>query len=513
MRTEQWTLDGVGNWLIDTVNGVPDTRTVNSTNQYTSINANSLTYDRNGNLTSAASVGYQWDYKNRLRGVCSLPSGVASCTTLGAVMIASYSYDAMNRRIRKVSTNSGSLNGSTNFYYDGWRTIEERDGFDNLTQQYVYGVYFDEPIVLDRADGQRLFYHQNALFSTFALTDLGANVIEGYEYDAYGQQTVFGPGFGTVLPPLGGLGNPIMFTGQRFDAETGLMYYRNRYYLIDLGRFLQRDPQGYRGGSTNLYIYAYDAPVSFVDSLGEQAATGKASIEVTLGWGAPAQAPGYTMNTQYTGFKSVEYTGFTPDFVLSLQADVWCEGNQVKVNRVRDNQSGQDPYGWITHLIGGSWSGFGQIVSDDSDRCVGGKRLQFRFAAVGSRSKAANDLFNIVSGLTGAIPNPAHSGAAAGITALVQAVVNNSEPDTGAYVREYHVCCTCCSVTYWDTGWNDPEKTVDARQGIDREVTYTGAKKACLVGPTAPKIGIDRNNDLPPYPPGVSWQQGHYSHP
>ena len=36
--------------------------------------------------------------------------------------------------------------------------------------------------------------------------------------------------------------NPFMFTGRRYDAETGLYYYRFRYYAPDIGRFLQTDP-------------------------------------------------------------------------------------------------------------------------------------------------------------------------------------------------------------------------------------------------------------------------------
>jgi RHS repeat-associated protein len=39
--------------------------------------------------------------------------------------------------------------------------------------------------------------------------------------------------------------NPFMFTGRQFDIETGLYYYRARYYNPYLGRFLQTDPVGY----------------------------------------------------------------------------------------------------------------------------------------------------------------------------------------------------------------------------------------------------------------------------
>ena len=264
-RTEQWTLDGVGNWLVDTVNGLPETRAVNSVNEYKAINSDTITYDRNGNLTSGLGQGYQWDYKDRLRQVCFLPSNATSCSAPGAFVLATYSYDAMNRRTRKVVSNSGPLNGSTTFYYDGWRAVEERDPSDTLTQQYVYGIYLDEPVALDRVGGQRLFYHQNTLYSTFALTDTGGSVVEGYEYDAYGQQTVFKPDFATVVGPVSAFGNPYMFTGQRYDPETGLLYYKNRYYSPSLGRFLGRDPID---SDPNAYQYANNRPTAFVDPTG-----------------------------------------------------------------------------------------------------------------------------------------------------------------------------------------------------------------------------------------------------
>ena len=38
--------------------------------------------------------------------------------------------------------------------------------------------------------GQPYYYHQNALWSAYALSDSTGTGIEGYSYDAYGYQTV-----------------------------------------------------------------------------------------------------------------------------------------------------------------------------------------------------------------------------------------------------------------------------------------------------------------------------------
>jgi RHS repeat-associated protein len=53
-----------------------------------------------------------------------------------------------------------------------------------------------------------------------------------------------------------------MFTGRQFDIETGLYYYRARYYNPYLGRFLQTDPVGYG------YGYCANNPLNFVDPSG-----------------------------------------------------------------------------------------------------------------------------------------------------------------------------------------------------------------------------------------------------
>jgi len=57
------------------------------------------------------------------------------------------------------------------------------------------------------------------------------------------------------------------FTGRRLDAETGLYYYRARYYKPEIGRFLQTDPIGYEGG-LNMYAYVGNNPIMWTDPFG-----------------------------------------------------------------------------------------------------------------------------------------------------------------------------------------------------------------------------------------------------
>jgi RHS repeat-associated protein len=89
------------------------------------------------------------------------------------------------------------------------------------------------------------------------LTNSSGNTVEVYEYDVYGRV-----GASDANHP-----NRFMFTGREFDKETGLYYYRARYYNPQIGRFLQTDPVGY-GAGMNLYRYCGNSPVGHVDPSG-----------------------------------------------------------------------------------------------------------------------------------------------------------------------------------------------------------------------------------------------------
>ena len=61
---------------------------------------------------------------------------------------------------------------------------------------------------------------------------------------------------------------PLRFPGQYFDRETNLVYNWKRDYDSSIGRYVQSDPIGLRGG-LNTYIYVRDNPLKSIDPKGE----------------------------------------------------------------------------------------------------------------------------------------------------------------------------------------------------------------------------------------------------
>ncbi|MES2307338.1 MAG: RHS repeat-associated core domain-containing protein [Verrucomicrobiota bacterium] len=110
-----------------------------------------------------------------------------------------------------------------------------------------------------------------------AIVKNDSSVVEKYDYSSFGSPLI---GTGLSLPQIG-------FTGREFDQETGLMYYRARYYDPNMGRFLSEDPIGlspsgkeigsnkkfkiqpFKAGDSNLNRYVGNKPYKFLDPTGE----------------------------------------------------------------------------------------------------------------------------------------------------------------------------------------------------------------------------------------------------
>ena len=129
------------------------------------------------------------------------------------------------------------------------------------------------------------YYAHDHLYSPVALFRQNGVLIERYEYDAYGKAAIMDASYGSRS--VSSHGNSYLFTGRRLDIldnnSLKIMYYRNRYYSPEMGRFLQKDPLGitpkafvpnifnptgqYKDGM-NLYQYVASNAIIWVDPYG-----------------------------------------------------------------------------------------------------------------------------------------------------------------------------------------------------------------------------------------------------
>ena len=199
-----------------------------------SANAAQYRYDPAGNLvekTEDATWTYEWN-------------GLGQLVRLrrDGVQAAAFEYDALGRRISKVTPA-----GRYEYTYDWLDVIRERG--PSGVRLYVHGPWIDEPLAEVQPSGIAAIHHADGLGSIIATTDASGAVTSRRQYDAWGNLEV-----GADQPGYA-------FTGREWDPETGLYYYRARYYDPKAGRFISEDPIGLAGG-TNLYTYVDNNPAN-----------------------------------------------------------------------------------------------------------------------------------------------------------------------------------------------------------------------------------------------------------
>jgi RHS repeat-associated protein len=196
-------------------------------------------------VTSAGMTTYGWDYENRLTSV-TLP---------GTGGTLAFRYDALGHRVQKVFT-QGSTTTTTNYLYDGINAIADVDQNGNVLARYTVTQNVDEPLAELRS-GTTSYYSQDGLGSVTSLTTSAGAVGSTYSYDS----------FGNVTASSGSVVNRFQYDAREFDSETGLYYYRARYYDPTVGRFISEDPLQFSVGE-NFYRYVSNRPTLGVDPSG-----------------------------------------------------------------------------------------------------------------------------------------------------------------------------------------------------------------------------------------------------
>ncbi|MCK9296596.1 MAG: DUF6531 domain-containing protein [Desulfobulbaceae bacterium] len=262
-----------------------DIYTHNEANQLLASRKFEFLYDANGNQSAKIETSsddqdtwtYEYDFENRLVK--------ATSTKEDEIKTVSFKYDPFGRRIEKrveeiePGDQASCVKTRTyNYVYDNEDIIleirsggDDEDGEDQghsesgkrhwqkriskpSINRFVHGPGIDEPLAIEQ-NGRVYFYHADGLGSIISLTDANGQLVQTYEYDSFGNMRQEG---NLVKQSYG-------FTGREWDGETGLYFYRARYYDPQIGRFISKDPIGFAGGDVVLYGYVNGNPVNNVD--------------------------------------------------------------------------------------------------------------------------------------------------------------------------------------------------------------------------------------------------------
>jgi len=128
-----------------------------------------------------------------------------------------------------------------------------------VVARYAQGLNIHEPFAILRY-GVTSYHEQDCLGSVTSLTNSSGSIANTYTYDS----------FGNLTASSGTLTNSFRYTARESDTETGLYYYRARYYDPSTERFVSEDPLGPRNSDvpTDLFEYVTNSPVNFVDPRG-----------------------------------------------------------------------------------------------------------------------------------------------------------------------------------------------------------------------------------------------------
>ena len=226
-------------------------------NQILSDGTHAYGYDAEGNMTARTNLAtgattlYAYDHRNRLVSVVDADSGGVVTQTV------TFAYDAMNRRLRK------SVNGQSHRFLhnqdDAWADLSQSGSVES---RYLLGARIDEMLARQRTADGRAWYLTDNLGSVRGLAGADGRFLAQVDFSTFGQ--VNGASNSAAL-------DRFLFTGREWDEETGLYFYRERYYSPQLGRFIKHDPISFASGDVNLYRYVNNTPLIKSDPTGELA--------------------------------------------------------------------------------------------------------------------------------------------------------------------------------------------------------------------------------------------------
>ena len=235
-------------------NGATTLAVAASSNQLSStagVLSRSYSYDQAGHVTGYAGSTLTYNRAGRLTAV---QVGTAAATL---------AINALGQRVSK-----SSANGTTLFAYDeAGHLLGEYSAQGQLIEETVW--FGDTPVATLQPNGSggvNVFYiHTDHLNTPRRISRPIDNVVVWrWDSDPFGAAAANedADGDGTVFA------YNLRLPGQYFDGETGLNYNMARDYDPAVGRYVESDPVGLRGGSYSTYAYAGGNPLTLSDPLG-----------------------------------------------------------------------------------------------------------------------------------------------------------------------------------------------------------------------------------------------------
>jgi RHS repeat-associated protein len=227
-----------------------------------------LSHDANGNLLKLAHLPQlDWNDRNQLIGI-QLNLAAANPDR------ACCHYDAAGQRVRKTIIRGNRVeeriylgpfelfvvrNGSG--VTERWESLHVADGEKRIALIETRTDPANAGLMLDKLTR---FQFDNHLGSAVLEIDdsSAARIISYEEYAPYGETTYIA---GQQLSEV--RRKRYRFSGKERDTESGLYYFSARYFAPWMGRWLNCDPIGIRGG-LNAFVYAKCAPITHVDPTG-----------------------------------------------------------------------------------------------------------------------------------------------------------------------------------------------------------------------------------------------------
>ena len=243
------------------------------------------TFDNNGNLTTKIEktnnfnfTNFEYNSQNQLIKIKKFEDNVL-------IQESSYAYDALGRRMEKVVDHKidDSKDFTRRFGYDGNELLFETDENNDILASYTQSTLrTDDPLAINittkgQEKGRALasgdyYYLKDGLGSVTDIINDNGELIQHYIYSSFGEllKVVNRSGADISTSPI--LDPFVTYTSREHDKESGLYYYRARYYEPALGQFLTADPDPGSLDSPNSFLskftYVANNPIANIDPSG-----------------------------------------------------------------------------------------------------------------------------------------------------------------------------------------------------------------------------------------------------